>query len=937
MLLLFRLSGWLHVVAGLLVIFAGHSAADDPLPAREIAHAERAKPAVDRCGDPLPGGARSRLGTVRFRHSDAVYFVGFAGLGKQLVTASRDNRVHVWERATGKELHRIKLDGKRLERRRSTANQDVFDLSCHTGGLLCRVMLSPDGQTLAAISWKDNIVQLWEVATGKKLRPFATKGSYYAAFCFSPDGKQLVVSDHGSTWLFDVATGKEPRLLAKQPDHVVRLRSPGLIGAPVVFAPDGKTVALLSWESDDNDRGNDHAVVEIIEVESGKQLRCINGPQGANYFTSVTYAPDGKSLVLGGTNILAYDPVSGKNRWQIKPRNYDGKGRLAVSPDSRALVLKWHGAAATVHDLGTGKQLRKLGDGSGALGDGCVDDERAAAQDIAFSPDGKYVAMASLEGAARLWEFESGKEVGSEGSHLAPVTAVSVSTDRKTLTTLATDSTLRQWDSLTGKELRVVKLPARARNFHFSSDGRLVVFGTTSNRLNLWDVVAGKELCAFDVSRMPPHFDRLVAGAGGLAFSADAKQLAVRDFEGQVRLFDTGTCKETTTFSVRNPNPDQSSLIIVNGVSPGIAFSPDGRTVAAVTTIDDVYERDAAGFNVSVVNGSNLVRLWNATSGRHLAQFHSRKIYVHALTFAPDGRCLATANADQTVTVYETATGKERGQLLIDKREDGSSDTNAVTLRCLVFSPDGRFVAAGGSDGKVHMWELRTGKKLVDFFGHRGAVRCLAFSLDSKTLATGSADTTALVYDTTPYLPADAATVELTNDELEARWTELAGDDAGKAFQATELLGRCARQSVPLLGEGIQPAAVDRQKVEQLLADLESKQFLVRQKASAELQKLDELVEPDLRKMLEARPTLEVRQRIDRILERLVSSQPPPLPRELVRALRALEVLEHIGTVEAKAVLTKLASGAEGARLTREAKAALDRVTARLIRARAQP
>src|SRR5262249_11604410 len=110
-----------------------------------------------------------------------------------------------------------------------------------------------------------------------------------------------------------------------------------------------------------------------------------------------------------------------------------------------------------------------------------------------------------------------------------------------------------------------------------------------------------------------------------------------------------------------------------------------------------------------------------------------------------------------------------------------------------------------------------------------------------------------------------------------------------------------------------------------LIADLDSDRFAVRQKATEELERLEELAAPALRQALEGKPSLEAGRRIRALLER-VRTIPP---RESLRGLRAIETLECIGTPDAQQVLKSLAQGTPEARLTQEAKAALQRLAKR--------
>jgi WD40 repeat protein len=159
---------------------------------------------------------------------------------------------------------------------------------------------------------------------------------------------------------------------------------------------------------------------------------------------------------------------------------------------------------------------------------------------------------------------------------------------------------------------------------------------------------------------------------------------------------------------------------------------------------------------------------------------------------------------------------------------------------------------------------------------------------------------------------------------LDALWSDLADADAVKAYRSVWALTKTPKETTAYVGERLKPtAAPDAQKVERLVTDLNSDRFAVRDKANQELARLGGLVEPALRKALEANPSLETRQRIEKLLRGLLG--PITLP-ERLRAVRAVETLELIGTGEAKALLAQYAAGAPRARLTQDATEALARL-----------
>jgi HEAT repeat protein len=159
---------------------------------------------------------------------------------------------------------------------------------------------------------------------------------------------------------------------------------------------------------------------------------------------------------------------------------------------------------------------------------------------------------------------------------------------------------------------------------------------------------------------------------------------------------------------------------------------------------------------------------------------------------------------------------------------------------------------------------------------------------------------------------------------LERLWADLAGTDAARAYQAICELAAYPREAAPFLGRRLRPAApADPRRIESLLADLDSDTFDVRQKAVRELQTLGELAEPALHRLLRGKPSLDVRKHVERLLGKL--NDPLTAPEKL-RAVRAVEALERMGTPEARRVLQSLARGGPEARLTREAAASLGRL-----------
>jgi RNA polymerase sigma factor (sigma-70 family) len=161
----------------------------------------------------------------------------------------------------------------------------------------------------------------------------------------------------------------------------------------------------------------------------------------------------------------------------------------------------------------------------------------------------------------------------------------------------------------------------------------------------------------------------------------------------------------------------------------------------------------------------------------------------------------------------------------------------------------------------------------------------------------------------------------------EALWADLAAADFLRVRRGMRSLIAVPDEAVPLLKTRLQPAAdADPKAVDRWLAELDDAQFTVREKATAELEKVAEVAEPALLRALKDQPGAEVRKRIERVL---LTAEEQRLAPERQQALRGIEVLVRIGNAEARQVLETLARGAPGSSLTQEARAGLSRLEKR--------
>jgi WD domain, G-beta repeat len=373
-----------------------------------------------------------------------------------------------------------------------------------------------------------------------------------------------------------------------------------------------------------------------------------------------------------------------------------------------------------------------------------------------------------------------------------------------------------------------------------------------------------------------------------------------------LRCWQVDTGKEVRHQPLLAADADKTENLITS------LFSPDGKILASFHNLDE----------------STIVYFWEAASGKklHHQSLGKRRIQRNTVAFSPDSRLLALSSYlsaarnpdDGMVHLWEATTGKEVRQWTPD-------ETGTFSL---TFSPDGGTLASAGVDGSVRLWEVATGRERCRFAGHHGEVWCVAFAPDGRRLATGSNDTSILVWDVTGRLHRGRLQpVRLSPQEVKSLWASLADTDAARASQAMWSLAAAPEQTLPLLKEYFRLIPTPS-RIVRLIANLDSEVFAVRQNAIKELEKLGKAAEPALWEALAKSESLDMRRRLEQLLEPLGDKF--PLVGEQLHSCRALELLGQMDTPEARLLLESLAQGAPGIHVTRNARAVLQGVRTRV-------
>jgi RNA polymerase sigma factor (sigma-70 family) len=766
-------------------------------------------------------------------------------------------------------------------------------------------LFSPDGKTIACAGAGRGLC-LWDAATGKELRQIG-RAAHAASISFSPDGKVLACAfdANGGTALYEVATGRNildlPQGIGARPNTLI-------------YSPDGKTIA--------GSVGAGGSDIHFFDAATGeKREQELSSGQDSIY--RLTWSPDSQRLAWVGEKGLIHLWDAKKSEevavWKGHEKPTHG---VAFSPDGKTLATGGLDDTIRLWDVATHKELRVLdgahqyvrmvifshdgrllasghGDGTLALWDGVSGKEirrwRAHAfttSSLDFAPDDKaLVSGAVWECGPLLWDVATGTEVQHFAGHQAPVDHLYFADNGRRIVTLGRDKRILEWDPASGRENERLRWPPELAHgaldkLALSPRGDVAAsWGYYDDKVRLWDMATGKErriLGTFGNRNKESFLE-------AMTFSPDGQQLAFAGInDGSVSVWDVAAGVE------RRKLEGLSKKVL------SVTFSPDGEKIAAGS-----YS----------VQGGGKIAVWDVSNGKTLLRLSSRG-RVDRLAFSPDGKMLAScAMMDAGPLLWDVATGRELRPL-----------AGVPPLYDVAFSPDGKWLAGAGADKdqKVHVWETMTGLEVRSFSGHLGGgIMSVAFAPDGRTLASGGGDSSVLLWDLTGRMrEGHLRPVKWTQPELEQRWRDLSSSDGPRALQALWDLVSSPEQAVSLLRDRVKPVQpADPRRVEQLLRDLDSEDFDTRSKATTELEKIAEGAEPALRMRLAERPALETRQRILQALEAANSY-------DRIRMLRAVQILEYVATSEAKQLLGEFTKGLPEARLTREAKAALERVAA---------
>jgi len=567
---------------------------------------------------------------------------------------------------------------------------------------------SPDGRWLATATKKDadGQVLLWDLAR-QKIAATLTTNFYLrpGSITFSPDSKWLAFATMwGGLRIWDVEARSEVTNLPASN----KLNS--LLG--LAFSPDSRTLAYNE---------NEAGAILLWDITSRSIDRLI-GHQSA--VTVLAFSPDGQTLASGSDDRTARLWNLTERRQGLQFTNHSGGfTSLAFPSGGRTLAMSGEGGAGRVIRLVEVESGSRKAQLRGHLGD---------ISGLAFTPDGQTLLSASDDGTLRVWDLlPSAKEksihefarnsISTKWGTYGP--GLCLSPDGRHLLTVYTNQTFGVWDTLRLAEGEHHALPFTDTTIAaVAPGGKLASFASRDGKVMLWDIETAQ--ARFIAQPSTNHIHRLVFSLDGryLAIADGAKTLlettaTIHDPKRTIRVWDVGAEKETRV------------------------FSPDGKFPVSLT-----FSADAKALIAGCWKGS--IRLWALDGPAEAATFPGHSEWVGGLALLPDRQTLISA--ETAIRFWDVRTHHENALKLSPR---------AGEYNCLALSSDGRRFAAGGSDGRITIWDVASHQEVATLEGHNEAVMQIAFTPDGDHLVSASKDQLRVWHAASPsYADADAAT-----------------------------------------------------------------------------------------------------------------------------------------------------------------------------------
>jgi len=401
-----------------------------------------------------------------------------------------------------------------------------------------------------------------------------------------------------------------------------------------------------------------------------------------------------------------------------------------------------------------------------------------------FSSDGKYLATASRDFTAKIWDSETGSLLYTLKGHNSPVNFIQFSSDGEQVVTAAGNYNenviVKVWDVKTGKLIHNTTLKKSGTYPEIIPDIEYIGFLDNSNSImtlhmgevNLFNIETGDLVTSFGSevhkAAISPQGDKLLT-TNTFHISGDSTiSPAVWDIESGEQLF---SFQMSVPRNVVRDNPIEELGFSADGNIVYISSFYNTKTwdVQTGEVIGSWQFIDAVSPNGELIVTGSLdgnIKLLKNDSGRQVDTLIGNKGYVRDAHFSPNNRYLIISASDDTARTWNIETGKLTNTFYHDinyknqtifspdaKRvlmsngdlrdvENGEFISSILselsTIRLIDFSPDGNYLVTGLADSTAIIWNIKTGELIQTFKGHQSAIHTVEFSPDGSQILTSS-------------------------------------------------------------------------------------------------------------------------------------------------------------------------------------------------------